>query len=146
VWKGVLDTFASRMKIQGAELNASFKPGLPPVFLDRDLVEEVFGYIVDNALEAIGGKGAISVTVFSEDGRAVMEVSNTGEPIPADVRGKLFEPFFTTKERGTGLGLAIARRVIESHGGKVFLLDGKQTTFRVEVPFEAPKEKDAPHA
>jgi signal transduction histidine kinase len=146
IWKGVLETFASRMKIQGAELIATYEKGLPHSPLDRDLVEEVFGYIVDNALEAIGGKGTLSVTLRAEGDRAVMEVANTGEPIPQNVREKMFEPFFTTKERGTGLGLAICRRVIESHGGKVSLLDGRQTTFRIEVPFEASEEKKPTHA
>jgi signal transduction histidine kinase len=71
-----------------------------------------------------------------------MDVSNTGEPIPAGVREKLFEPFFTTKERGTGLGLAIARRVIESHGGRVYLMEGEKTSFRIEIPL-VPKQEEA---
>ncbi len=136
VWKGVLDTFVSRMKIQGVALDAAFAEGLPPIPMDRDLLEEVFGYLVDNALEATGKEGSLSVRTSLDGGRARVEIRNTGTPIPADVRPHLFEPFFTTKERGTGLGLAIARRVIESHGGKVELLAGEQTTFRIELPLE----------
>ena len=138
VWKGVLDTFVSRMKIQGVDLDTSFAPGLPPIPMDRDLVEEVFGYLVDNALEAAGKGGGLSVQTTLEGGRARVDIRNTGTPVPPDVRPHLFEPFFTTKERGTGLGLAIARRVIESHGGKVDLLEGEKTTFRIELPLETP--------
>lgn len=139
IWKEVLDTFASRIKIQEVELQTSFAE-LPDVPLDRDLVEEVFGYLVDNALEAMGGKGSLLVRVIKDGDKALMDVCNTGEGVPADVRGKLFEPFFTTKERGTGLGLAIARRVIESHGGKVYLMEGEKTTFRIEIPLTEKKE------
>jgi signal transduction histidine kinase len=138
VWKAVLEAFASRMKIQGVELETSFASRLPPVPMDRDLVEEVFGYLVDNALEAVGGKGAVFVRALAEGSKILVDVCNTGASIPQDVREKLFEPFFTTKERGTGLGLAIARRVIESHGGKVYLLEGEKTTFRIELPAETP--------
>ncbi len=142
VWRAVLDTFASRMKIQGVDLQVSFAARLPPVPMDRDLLEEVFGYLVDNALEAAGEKGALLVRVLLEEKKALVDVCNSGTPIPPDVREKMFEPFFTTKERGTGLGLAIARRVIESHGGKIYLLEGEKTTFRIELPVEPGDKKD----
>jgi signal transduction histidine kinase len=61
-------------------------------------------------------------------------VGNTGGAIPAEARARMFEPFFTTKERGTGLGLAISRRVVESHGGALTLLDGPDTTFEIRLP------------
>lgn len=145
IWKEVLETFASRMKIQEVDLQTSFA-ALPEVALDRDLVEEVFGYMVDNALEAMGGKGSLLVRVIKDGDKAVVDICNTGEGIPADVRGKLFEPFFTTKERGTGLGLAIARRVIESHGGRVYLMEGEKTTFRIEIPLPQKEKAEEPHA
>ena len=143
VWKGVLDTFASRMKIQEIDLQTSFGPRIPPVAMDRDLLEEVFGYLVDNALEAAGEKGSLMVRTLLDGKKVLVDVYNTGDSIPADVRLKMFEPFFTTKERGTGLGLAIARRVIESHGGKVYLMDGDKTTFRMEFPMDNGDKKDA---
>jgi len=132
--KAVVETFSSRVKIQDVKLKTFFADGLPDVSMDRDLMEEVFGYLADNALEATGKGGSLSISVSVEGKNIRVDVSNTGSPIPPDVRKSLFEPFFTTKERGTGLGLAIARRVIESHGGRVALLDGETTTFRVELP------------
>ena len=140
VWKAVLETFASRMKIQAVELTVSFGARIPPVAMDRDLLEEVFGYLVDKALEAAGEKGSLFVRSLLDGKNVIIDVCNTGEAIPADVRGKMFEPFFTTKERGTGLGLAIARRVIESHGGKITLLEGDKTTFRIELPLIEAKD------
>jgi two-component system, NtrC family, sensor histidine kinase HydH len=134
LWTEVLEAFSSRMKIQGVELTVSFGKDLSQVLLDRDLMEEVFGYLVDNALEAIEGKGSLFIRGLQEGDKIILDVMNTGIPIPADVRDRLFEPFFTTKERGTGLGLAISRRVIESHGGRIYILEGPKTTFRVELP------------
>jgi signal transduction histidine kinase len=147
LWKAVLETFSSRVKIQDATLKITFPSELPPVSMDRDLMEEVFGYLVDNALEAAGKGGSLSVSASVEGKNIRVDVGNTGSPIPPDVRKSMFEPFFTTKERGTGLGLAIARRVIESHGGRVSLLNGDPTTFRVELPMpsaEKPAEAPAP--
>jgi signal transduction histidine kinase len=143
VWHAVLDTFASRMKIQEVDLQTSFGARIPPVAMDRDLLEEVFGYLVDNALEACGEKGSLLVRTMPDLNKVLIDVCNTGPAIGDEVRLKMFEPFFTTKERGTGLGLAIARRVIESHGGKIYLLEGEKTTFRIELPTDAGDKKHA---
>jgi len=64
-------------------------------------------------------------------------VSNSGSPIPREVRDQIFDPFFTTKApgEGTGLGLAVARSIVESFGGRLVLdTDRVETTFVVSLP------------
>jgi signal transduction histidine kinase len=127
----------SRSRLQKVEIRKSFED-LPAVPLDRDLMEEVLGNLLDNALEAIGGPGTITLRTARAGDAAMIEISNSGTPIAAETAEKVFEPFFTTKERGTGLGLAIAHRVVESHGGTITVRADPETTFRIELPLVAP--------
>ncbi|HRY29736.1 MAG TPA: response regulator [Elusimicrobiota bacterium] len=127
---------ASRCKIQEVSLDKKYAAGLPPVPIDKDLLEEVVNNLLDNALEAMEGPGAIGLKTERAPDGVVVEISNSGAPVPEDVRERIFEPFFTTKERGTGLGLAIARRVVESHGGKITLVSEPATAFRLQFPLE----------
>ncbi len=136
----VLETVASRAKMQGVTIKKKYTDPELKVSLDRDLMEEVFGYLFDNAIEAMIGPGVLSVLTDKEDDHIVLHISNTGSPIPSDLRERLFDPFFTTKERGTGLGLAISRRVIESHDGSIQLAQDKNTTFRIELPINHEEE------
>ena len=68
----------------------------------------------------------------------VVEVSDTGGGIPADVLASVTEPFFTTRQEGTGLGLAIAKRYVEQNGGRLEITSrpGEGTTVRLRLPTE----------
>ena len=72
----------------------------------------------------------------------ILEVSDTGKGIPAEVQKRMFDPFFTTKEAGTGLGLVIALRILEKHGGALeFASDlNRGTTFTILLPQTTPQE------
>ena len=59
----------------------------------------------------------------------MVEISNDGPPIPADVAQHIFIPFFTTKEGGSGIGLSISRQIMRLSGGSLTLLPGEKTTF-----------------
>lgn len=95
------------------------------VCVDAQQMKQVLINLVQNAAEAIGRNGLITLRVKTEaaelEGRvrpaAILAVTDTGAGIPPDVEARLFDPFFTTKEGGTGLGLAIAARIVEKHGG-----------------------------
>lgn len=114
--------------------------GLPEIACDRDQIKQVFLNLMNNALEAMGGRGTLSLRTYlssEEDGLWVVgEVSDTGGGIPPHVLPNIFNPFFTTKEKGTGLGLAITRRIVEMHGGKIEIDNrpGVGSTFRVKLP------------
>lgn len=130
----VLSGVRARVDLQKVKIEKRYEEPLPLVPMDKELMEEVLGYLVDNALEAIQGPGTITLRARRASEWVHLLVSDTGPTIPADVRRRLFEPFFTTKERGTGLGLAIARRVIESHGGEMMMQEGSPTTFQILLP------------
>jgi two-component system sensor histidine kinase PilS (NtrC family) len=103
---------------------------------DADQVRQVVWNILLNAIQALGGKGAVTVRSGKGEGRAWFSVSDTGTGIPEAVRADLFKPFHTTKQQGTGLGLAIAERIIKTHGGSIAVETetGKGTTFTVRLP------------
>jgi signal transduction histidine kinase len=130
----VLESAASRHSIQNVTIEKRYQDPLPLAPVDKELMEEVLGYLFDNAVEAMGGPGVLNIHITRARDHVNLDIANTGPALSPDVRRRLFEPFFTTKERGTGLGLAIARRVIESHRGKIELLDNEHTTFRIVLP------------
>jgi CheY-like chemotaxis protein len=91
-----------------------------------------------NAVEAMTGGGRLSVRTFAEpgDGRAVLEVSDTGPGIDAKAMPRIFEPFFTTKGLGRGMGLAAIRGIVDNHGGEIRIVsrEGEGTTCTVLLP------------
>jgi nitrogen-specific signal transduction histidine kinase len=104
--------------------------------------ESLFGWVIENlvknAVDAMNGQGAITVSAFIKGKKAVLDVSDTGKGIPKSKFNAVFQPGYTTKQRGWGLGLSLVGRIVESyHNGKIFVYKsepGKGTTFRIELP------------
>jgi signal transduction histidine kinase len=100
---------------------------LPPVQIDRDRVQQVLWNLIRNSLEAIKGKGTISLSAgleASEEALGVaIQISDDGLGIPPEDRELIFEPFFTRKARGSGLGLALVHSAVSAHSGFISLLD-----------------------
>lgn len=118
----------------------------PPALLriDPDQIEQVLINLVQNAAEAIGHDGTITLRA-RRDSRTlgegatnvvVLEVSDTGPGIPPEVEKRLFDPFFTTKRGGTGLGLSIGARIVQQHGGvmQCQTRPNRGTTFGIVLP------------
>ncbi len=139
----VLSRVLSRVTLQNVKVEKRYEEPLPLVPLDKELMEEVLGYLLDNAIDALAGPGGITVRAGRAPEGIYINVSDSGPGISPEVRARVFEPFFTTKERGTGLGLAIARRVIESHGGDLTLMEGAPTTFHIRLPGPRPEPPKA---
>ncbi len=101
-------------------------------------LNQVWTNIIDNAIDAMGGTGTLTVRTSRDQDCAVIEISDTGPGIPADVRARIFEPFFTTKAvgHGTGLGLDVSYRVVVSrhHGDIRVVSEPGSTTFQVLLP------------
>lgn len=91
--------------------------------------------LVKNAIDAMKGKGKISVVIENENNLVKILVSDTGNGIPKNQFKRIFEPGFTTKKRGWGLGLSLTKRIVEEyHKGKIKVLSseiGKGTTIQI---------------
>lgn len=103
----------------------------PPLF------DWVIENLLKNALDAMEGKGSITVNINDEINKIIIEVIDTGKGISKANIGKVFKPGFTTKKRGWGLGLTLTKRIVEQyHKGVIFVKHSelsKGTTFRIEL-------------
>lgn len=108
------------------------------VALSTPLFEWVMENLIKNAVDAMEGSGAISVTTGEERGKAYIEVVDTGKGISRKNFKNVFNPGYTTKKRGWGLGLTLAKRIIEQyHDGRIYVKSselGSGTTFRIDLP------------
>ena len=107
------------------------------VRMNASLFEWVIENLCKNAVDAMEGKGTITLTLQEEPSQVVIEVADTGKGIKKKDLGNVFTPGFTTKKRGWGLGLSLARRIVEEyHKGRIFVKQsevGVGTTFRIEM-------------
>jgi signal transduction histidine kinase len=112
---------------------------LPKLTVRGSELNQVWTNLLDNAIDALGEAGTISITTHADGSCAVVEIADDGSGIPDELAARIFDPFFTTKDvgQGTGLGLATARRiVVDRHDGSL-TLDSRpgRTAFRVRIPF-----------
>jgi len=124
-------------KLKGVSVAREYEEGLPKVPGNGGELNQVWTNLIDNAADAVAGRGRITIKAFEDGDWVVVEVADDGPGIPREAQGRVFEPFFTTKEvgAGTGLGLDIVRRVVSGHGGEVSV-DSKpgETRFTVRLP------------
>ena len=108
------------------------------VNLCLSLFEWVMENLAKNAVDAMQGKGKLTVNVTYDHQCACIDVTDTGKGISRKNFKTVFNPGFTTKKRGWGLGLTLAKRIVEEyHGGKIYVKSsevGVGTTFRIELP------------
>jgi signal transduction histidine kinase len=100
-------------------------------------LNQVWTNIIDNAIDAMHGKGELRVRTYSDDGCAVVEITDNGPGIPEEVQPHIFEPFFTTKGvgAGTGLGLDTVQRIVKKHRGNIQVSSKPgETRFQVWLP------------
>ncbi|MCE9557691.1 MAG: GAF domain-containing protein [Armatimonadetes bacterium] len=104
---------------------------------DEGLLEHLLVNLIINAIEAMSSTGgSVKISYGSEDGRAMIRVSDTGPGIPWEIQESLFEPFVTSRKTGFGLGLFSCRRIAGEHRGTLELVDTTSagTTFEVNLP------------
>ncbi len=112
---------------------------------DTKLLRQVFINLLMNAVDAMEGRGTLTVTTYMDkEGFRCVEVTDTGSGIDLEHMRRVFDPFFTTKEvgKGTGLGLSVAFGVTARHGGQISVKEtsSQGTTFLVRLPAQAPQE------
>jgi signal transduction histidine kinase len=104
-------------ELKNIEVVRKYDSTLPPISAYGSELNQVWTNLLDNAIDALGGKGQIVLSTRRENKYIVVEISDNGPGIPEEIQVRIFEPFFTTKGigNGTGLGLDIAYRVIVGH-------------------------------
>jgi signal transduction histidine kinase len=109
---------------------------LPEVLVDPTLVTRALANIVENALHAMPGRGALRLSSRVEDGWVAIRVEDTGLGMDEEALARVFEPYFSTKTTGTGLGLPIALRNIELSGGQIQVESekGRGTAVTIKLP------------
>jgi two-component system NtrC family sensor kinase len=120
--------------------------GVGEIATDEGMVRQVLDNLLSNAIDAVEGKGRITISTMREGERVVVEVMDTGHGIPPEALVRIFDPFFTTKApgKGSGLGLAICYTLAEALGGAL-TVESKQdegSRFRLWLPRRAPEREE----
>jgi len=143
----ILDRVLSLVKfkcvVQKVKVKKRYVQHLPPVMIDRELIEQVFLNLIDNALWATseGGDLIISTSISDRKNMIEVKISDTGLGISPSDCSCIFDPFFTRKENGSGLGLSIVHRIIEEHKGFITVESElkKGTIFLIKLPISPKK-------
>jgi signal transduction histidine kinase len=141
----VHDLLSSTLLMMSAKLNGitvvkQYDKTLPKIPAYAAELNQVWTNLIENAAQAMGGEGTLTIRTAREDDRVLVEIGDTGPGIPRDIQKRIFEPFFTTKPvgEGTGLGLDIAWRIVvnKHHGDlRVESVPG-DTRFQVRLPIQ----------
>jgi signal transduction histidine kinase len=122
----------------GVEIVREYDEHLPRIPANGAELNQVWTNLIDNAIDAIEGRGQVFIRTWQEGNTVVVEVEDHGPGIPAEVVSRIFDPFFTTKApgKGTGLGLDIVRRiVVDGHHGDIAVESQPGSTrFIVRLP------------
>jgi signal transduction histidine kinase len=138
--QGLLDTafvLANKARAKSATIDIDIPPDLPRVYAIGGELTQVWMHLIENALDAVGEGGHVSVTATPEGHSICIRIIDDGVGIPPENKVRLFDPFFTTKEpgQGTGLGLEVARARVRGNGGDItFESMPGRTEFRVFLP------------
>lgn len=127
----------SKARVKSVAVTLDLEAKLPKVRGFASELSQVWGNLVDNALDAVAHGGRVEVVAAREDNGVVVRILDNGPGISDEVKHHIFDPFFTTKPQGqgTGLGLDIARRLVSHNDGAIdFETRPGRTEFRVRLP------------
>jgi signal transduction histidine kinase len=144
--ESTLVMFSHKLK-KGLNLVRDYDRTLPKVCAHGSELKQVWTNIIHNAVDAMQGKGTLTIRTARDGGCALVEIGDTGPGIPKELQRRIFEPFFTTKDvgQGTGLGLDISYRiVVRRHKGDIQVIsEPGDTRFQVRLPI-SPSAGSAP--
>ena len=121
----------------GVQVIREYDRSLPRICAYGSELNQVWTNLIDNAIDAMGGKGELRIRTSLVGDYVQVQVVDNGPGIPAEVKAHLFEPFFTTKGvgDGTGLGLDTVNRIVRQHRGQVHVESRPgETKFQVSLP------------
>ncbi|HTP87180.1 MAG TPA: ATP-binding protein [Bryobacteraceae bacterium] len=122
---------------QGVNVVRRYDRTVPRVCALGSELNQVWTNLIDNAIDAMNGKGELTIRTAAELDRVLVEIRDNGSGIPPEIRGRIFDPFFTTKSvgEGTGLGLDAVWRIVQKHRGDVRVESRPgDTRFQVRLP------------
>ncbi len=132
-------------RLKNVSLRREYEESLPEILGRGGELNQVWTNLIDNAIDAVDGRGLITIRTYVEGARVVVEVIDDGPGISREAQVHVFEPFYTTKEvgAGTGLGLDIVRRVVAGHGGEISVQsEPGETRFTVRLPVDTTQNGD----
>jgi signal transduction histidine kinase len=139
--ENTLVLLSSQLK-DGITVRRQYAEHLPRIQAHGRQLNQVWTNIIENAIDAIGGHGTITIRTTARDGYVVVEIEDDGPGMPPETAARAFDPFFTTKPpgKGTGLGLNISHNiVVQEHKGRIEVAPQPgRTTFRVFLPTAVP--------
>jgi PAS domain S-box-containing protein len=137
-----LELIGFQRRLNEVEILKNYHGEIPMIHGNEGELIQVFLSILLNALDAMGNKGKLTLETNMDKENILINISDTGPGIPANLINRIFDPFFTTKHEqgGTGLGLSIAKKIVEEKNGKVSVTsqEKKGTTFTIILPIEYP--------
>ncbi len=120
--RAALALYEDRLRAAGITLTTRFEEPLPDAQGDPVQLQQVVAHLVENAVNAMPGGGALEVSLGTVGGEALrLRVADTGKGIPVTIRERIFDPFFTTKDSvgRVGLGLSVSHSIVEAHHGRI---------------------------
>jgi two-component system nitrogen regulation sensor histidine kinase NtrY len=109
---------------------------LGSIAADGELLHRALSNLVLNAMDAMPNGGTLTIRTRRDDGKVIIEITDTGSGLTREECERIFTPYYTSKQHGTGLGLAIVQSVVSDHGGRISVQSepGQGTTFVIELP------------
>jgi signal transduction histidine kinase len=133
-----LTILGHKLKHCQVTVTRDYDESIPPLTVRGAELNQVWTNLLDNAIDALGGTGTISIATRADGDCVEVDIGDDGPGVPDEIRERLFEPFFTTKDvgHGTGLGLGTARRIIvdRHHGSLTLDSPPGWTVFRTRLP------------
>ncbi len=135
--ESTLSLLNHKLSEKGVTIVRDFDSQLPGVEASGSELNQVWTNLIDNAIDALGADGQLTLRTRRQGERVCVEIADNGPGVPEDLQARIFDAFFTTKPvgQGTGLGLDIAQRIVVRHHGELRLESQPgDTTFRVLLP------------
>jgi signal transduction histidine kinase len=133
-----LAVLGHKLKHTQIEVAREYDRALPKMTVRGSELNQVWTNLLDNAIDALGESGTITISTRLDDACVEVDISDDGPGIPADDVERVFDSFYTTKDvgRGTGLGLATALRIVSDRHDGTLTVDSRpgRTTFHVRLP------------
>lgn len=136
----VIDFIQKHTDLSRMEVIRHYEQDMPPLFMNREKIRQVFINLIMNARYAMKEDGVLTLTTghIPSENRAEIRITDNGTGIAESDITRIFEPFFTTKPtgQGTGLGLSVTYGIIKDHGGDILVnsREGEGSTFTVLIP------------